>query len=173
MHVILSFDPISKRFQSPKHIIKAKDPRLALIDVAVPGFLTTAAPPSRTRDAQLPASFITKLLYSLEPPIPLKNEAEERTPKATQEVTDKDFEVYYRQEGPEDLFGPSQCRLLPTLLIAHAGGASLAIPMAPQPPIPTPTRASSGDAADKKRKRRLKRERSHALYSSPQPRRLK
>lgn len=150
MHVIFSFDPISKRFQSPKHIIKATDPRLALIDVAVLGFLTTAPSPSKTRDAQLPASFITKLLYSQEPPIPLKNEAEERTLEATQEVTDKDFEVYYRQEGLEDLFGPSQCRLLPTLLTAHVEGATLAIPVAPQPPIPTPTRASSGDAADKK-----------------------
>ena len=41
LHVILGFNLISKHFQSPKHIIRAKDPRLALIDVAVPGFLTS------------------------------------------------------------------------------------------------------------------------------------
>ena len=47
VHVILGFNPISKRFQSPKHIIKAKDPRLVLIDIIVPSFLTTP-PPSET-----------------------------------------------------------------------------------------------------------------------------
>ena len=50
MHMILGFNPISKRFQSPKHVIRAKDPRLALIDVAVPGFLTTPSL-SGTQDA--------------------------------------------------------------------------------------------------------------------------
>ena len=39
-HVILGYISISISFQSPKHVIKAKDPRLAKIDVAVPGFLT-------------------------------------------------------------------------------------------------------------------------------------
>ena len=47
VHVILKFKPISKCFQNPKHVIKAKDLRLALIDVAVPGFLTQP-PPSGT-----------------------------------------------------------------------------------------------------------------------------
>ena len=107
LHVILGFNLISKHFQSPKHIIRAKDPRLALIDIAFPGFLTTASPPSGTQDTQLPALLITKLLYSQEPPIPLNNEAEELIAEATQEVTNKDFEVFYRQEDPEDLHGPS------------------------------------------------------------------
>lgn len=39
------------------------------------------------------------------------------------------------------------------LLTAHAGGTSPAIPVVPRPPTPAPIRASSGDAADKKRKR--------------------
>lgn len=38
MHVILGFKPISNYFQNPKHVIKAKDPRLTIIDVAVLGF---------------------------------------------------------------------------------------------------------------------------------------
>ena len=83
MHVILGFNPISKHFQSPKHVIKAKDPRLALIGVAVPGFLTITPPPAGTQDAQLPTLLITKLLYSQESPIPSDYEAEERTPEAT------------------------------------------------------------------------------------------
>ena len=50
VHVILGFTPISNRFQSPKNMIRAKDLRLALIDVAVLGFLTKP-PPSGTQDA--------------------------------------------------------------------------------------------------------------------------
>ena len=70
VNMILSFTPISKRFQSPKHEMRAKDPRLVLIVVAVPGFLLTEPLPTRTQDAQLLAPLVTKLLYSREPPIP-------------------------------------------------------------------------------------------------------
>ena len=38
-HVILGYKPSTKHFQSPKNVIKDKDPHLALIDVAVPRFL--------------------------------------------------------------------------------------------------------------------------------------
>ena len=77
MHVILGFNPISKHFQSPKHVIRAKDPRLALIDIAVPGFLTITPPPAGTQDAQLLALLPTKLLYSQEPAILSNDEAKE------------------------------------------------------------------------------------------------
>ena len=40
-HVILSYTPISKSFQVPKCVIKAKDPRLHQISIVVPGFLLT------------------------------------------------------------------------------------------------------------------------------------
>ena len=93
--MILDFTPISKHFQSPKHMIKAKDPKLVLIDVAVPGFLLTEPPPTGTQDAQLPAPLVTKLLYSQEPPIPLDNEVQEPILKPVQEVTNRDFEVFY------------------------------------------------------------------------------
>lgn len=49
VHVILAFKPISKCFQSLKQVIKAKDSRLALIDVVVLDFLTTP-PLSKTQD---------------------------------------------------------------------------------------------------------------------------
>ena len=57
-------------------MIKVKDPRLALIDVAILGFLTKT-PPSGTQDARLPASLISKLLYSQEQPIRSNDEQEE------------------------------------------------------------------------------------------------
>ena len=43
-HVILGYKLISTSFQSPKNVIKAKDPWLHQINVAIPGFLI--GPPS-------------------------------------------------------------------------------------------------------------------------------
>ena len=40
-HLILDYIPISKSFQVPKCVIKAKDPQLQRISVAAPGFLIT------------------------------------------------------------------------------------------------------------------------------------
>ena len=39
IHLILDFKPLSDKFQDMGHTIRANDPRLALIDVLVPGFL--------------------------------------------------------------------------------------------------------------------------------------
>ena len=38
-HIILEYKPISTSFQSPKYIIKVKDPQLHQINIAVPSFL--------------------------------------------------------------------------------------------------------------------------------------
>lgn len=38
-HVILGYTPISTNFQAPKYVIKAKDPQLHQINIAVPSFL--------------------------------------------------------------------------------------------------------------------------------------
>lgn len=80
--MILEFKPISNCFQNPKHVIKAKDLRLALIDVVVPRFLTKP-PPSGTQDAQLSALLTAKLLYFHEQPIPFDDEQEKCAPKPT------------------------------------------------------------------------------------------
>ena len=47
-HLILDYILISKSFQAPKCIIKAKDPHLHRISVAAPGFLTTGPIPKGT-----------------------------------------------------------------------------------------------------------------------------
>ena len=39
VHLILDFEPLSNTFQEVGHAIRAGDPRLARIDVLVPGFL--------------------------------------------------------------------------------------------------------------------------------------
>ena len=43
--MILGYDPISKAFQAPKCVTKAKDPRLHQINVAALGFFTTGPVP--------------------------------------------------------------------------------------------------------------------------------
>ena len=92
--MILGFNPISTRFQSPKHVIKAKDPRLALIEVAVPEFLNAPPPPS-TQDVGLPTPLAAKLFYSYEQPILSDKEPEEPASEPTQAAIERDFEVFY------------------------------------------------------------------------------
>ena len=119
VHVILRFERLSKCFQSPKNVIKAKDSRLALIDVVVPGFLLSEPPLKGTQDAQLPALIIARLLYSQEPLIPLNDEAKKSILEPThQEVMDKDFEVFYQQEDPKDAPSTSYHHLRPAQVSA-------------------------------------------------------
>ena len=58
-HVILGYKLISPCFQSPKNVIKAKDPRLKQINIAVPGFLTSL-PLEGTHQAVLPVQSIAE-----------------------------------------------------------------------------------------------------------------
>lgn len=152
---------------------------MALIDVAILGFLLSEPSPTGIQDAQLPAPQAARLLYSHEPLIPSDDEAKEPTPEpAQQEVTDKDFKVFYLQDL-EDAPSTSLLHLHPTqvstnqkaanipkgmgfeektpnllaLLTAHVGGFSPTVAVVPRPPILAPMRASSDDAADKKWKR--------------------
>ena len=163
-HFILGYKPSTKRFQSPKNVIKAKDSWLALIDVAVPGFLLSEPPLKGTQDAQLPALIIARLLYSQEPLIPLNDEAKKSILEPThQEVMDKDFEVFYQQEDPKDAPSTSYHHLRPAqvsadqeatnipesmefeektsdllaLLTTHAGGSSPIMAVVTWPPTPT------------------------------------
>ena len=39
VHLILDFQPLSNKFQDVGHTIRAGEPRLARIDISVPGFL--------------------------------------------------------------------------------------------------------------------------------------
>ena len=100
--------------QTLKNIIRAKEPRLALIDVAVVGFLLTNRPLAGTQDAQLLAPLASQLLYSQEPPIPSDKETKESTHKLVQDVIDKDFEVFYQQEDPNVAPSTLHRPLLPT-----------------------------------------------------------
>lgn len=143
-------------------MIKAKDPRLALIDVAIPRFLTKS-PPSGTQDAQLPAPLVAKLLYSHKQPLPSDDEQEWATPGPTQKDIDKDFEVFYRADFKDSL-APIHCPLVATqvstsqeitnvpkamvlqektldllaLLTAYTRGDAPVVPIIPRPPTSAP-----------------------------------
>ena len=52
-HIIFGFKPISNRFQVSKHVIKARDSRLARVDVAVEGFISKP-PLAGTQLVELP-----------------------------------------------------------------------------------------------------------------------
>lgn len=161
-HVILTYKPYTKHFQSPKNIIKANDQLLALIDVVVLGFLLTKPPPEGTQDTQLPAPLAARLIYSQEPPIPSDEEERDSTPKPIHpKVKDKDFEVFYHKDAPSTSITHSSRELgfeektpdLLTLLTAYAGGSSPAVVVPPQLTTPAMTRTSPAKAANKKRKR--------------------
>ena len=160
-HVIHGYTPSTNCFQSPKNVIRAKDPCLAIIDVAIPGFLLTEPPLEGTQDAQLPARLAARLIYSQEPPIPSNDESGESSSESIQEVTDKDFEVFYCPDAPGKSqpytsinmgFEEKTPNLL-ALLTAHAGDFSPAVVVVPRPPTPTATHTSPIDAKDKKRKK--------------------
>ena len=61
MPVILGYKPSTKRFQSQKNVIRARDHWLALIEVVVLGILLAKPPLARTQDAQLPAPLAARL----------------------------------------------------------------------------------------------------------------
>ena len=109
-HIILGYKPISSSFQSSKNVIKAKDPWLHQINVAIPRFLTS--PPSEgTLQVELPTQCIAEEETTLA--------QDEETVKVIEVVdSEEDFEVFdrpYPTESPGTTSGS-----LPTLKSAAA-----------------------------------------------------
>ena len=75
MHIILGFKPISTHCQVSKHVINAKDSHLALVDVAIKGFIWKP-PLARTQPVELPVFIDPQPLA--EEVISLDNEIETR-----------------------------------------------------------------------------------------------
>ena len=92
-HVILGYTPIPNSFQSPKHMIKAKDPRLAKIDVAIPVFLT--GPPLKgTQDIELTTQQVAEIIQAEEEVIPLNKEPQELARKPVIIDLKEDFRLF-------------------------------------------------------------------------------
>ena len=98
VHVILGFKPISNRIQVSKHVIKARDFRLALVDMAIEGFIsephlegTQLVELPTFKDPQPVVEEITSLDEKVE------TESEDNTSEENIENPDEDedFEVFY------------------------------------------------------------------------------
>ena len=88
-HVILGHKPISSSFQSPKNVIKAKDPGLNQINVAVPRFLI-GPPLEGTHQAVLPVQSTIE-----EGATSLGSTQEEEVVKIIKMIdSEEDFEVF-------------------------------------------------------------------------------
>ena len=74
-HLILDYTPISKSFQALKCVIKAKDPHLYRISVAVLGFLAADPIPEGIPKVTLPLQYTTGEATSSHPVV--KEEEEE------------------------------------------------------------------------------------------------
>ena len=104
-HVILGYKPISSSFQSPKNVIKAKDPRLHQINVAMPGFLT-GPPPEGTHQVELPNQRAT------EEEVISSDSTQEEEATSVFEVVDleeEDFEIFdqpHPTESPSNTSRP-------------------------------------------------------------------
>lgn len=135
---------------------------MAQIDVVVSGFLLTKAPLKGTQDAQIPAPVAARHLYSREPPIPSNTGTKESTSKSVQQVTEKDFEVFYHSNAPRISQTQPQANMgfeertpnLLALLTAYTGGATQTATVTHRPLNPvTAHTLFLADATEKKRKR--------------------
>ena len=114
MHVILGFKPISTRFQVSKHVIKTKDQRLALVDVAVEGFIQKP-PPVGTQLMELPT--LTETQHLVEEVISSDNVVKAQSKEIEEEfeeesieslLHDEDFEIFYHWDSTEDIVSTSK-----------------------------------------------------------------
>ena len=89
-HLILGYTPISKSFQVPKCVIKAKDPCLHQISVAILGFLVADPIPKGIPKATLPLQYTTGEATFSHPTI---KEEEEEERKEEEEKEEEVVEV--------------------------------------------------------------------------------
>ena len=98
-HLILGYTPISRAFQAPKCVIKARDPHLHRISVAVEGFLLSEG-------ASVPEGIP---LVGSSSSRPVVEEGEEKTDEAEEIVevgsSEDEFEVFNRAQSSKDPSG--------------------------------------------------------------------
>ena len=97
-----------------KHVIKARDSYLALVDVAVEGFIQKP-PPAGTQPVDLPTfknpqPIVEEILSSDEEVETQSEKVEEDTSGESTEslVHDEDFEVFYHPDETEDIASSSR-----------------------------------------------------------------
>ena len=123
-YLILDYIPILSNFQAPKCQIKARDPRLHLINIAVPGFLNLGPGPQGILKVEplLPCRAEDEATPS-QPPI--REEEEEEEEEEVVEVFDFEdgFEVFNQPQSPE--VSISDFNHLPSAKVSQIQGDSL------------------------------------------------
>ena len=104
-HLILGYTPISRAFQAPRCMIKAKDPRLHRISVAYEGFVVPEGipiPESTPLTQPLPVATPSTGISS---PPPIPQEKEEGEEEGFVAVTDSldEFEIFNQPSSPKIL----------------------------------------------------------------------
>ena len=109
VHLILGYRPISRAFQAPRCMIKARDPRLHHISVAYKGFVVLEGiliPEGTPFTQPLPVATLSAGISS-SPPVPQEEEEreEERKEEGFVDLTDTldEFEVFNQPSSPNSL----------------------------------------------------------------------
>ena len=148
-HLILGYTPISRAFQAPKCVIRAKDPRLHLINVAYEGFVVPEGIPLPTSTPFTQPLPIATLSARVPSPSSILHEGEEEQGFVGLIESTDEFEVFNQPLYPKNLpdeMGiqrkPPKCLL--ELIENQLGRGELgksAQPRLPPPPPKSPPRA--------------------------------
>ena len=109
-HLILGYTPISRAFQAPKCVIKARDPRLHCINVAYEGFVVPEGIPiPKGTPLTQPLVVATPLVgKSSSPPVPQEKEEGEEEEEEEEGFVDltnslDEFEVFNQPTSSKSL----------------------------------------------------------------------
>ena len=108
-HLILGYTPISRAFQAPKCVIKAKDPRLHCISVAYKGFVVPEGIPLPTSIQFTQPLPVATLSAGIPSPSPIRQGEEEQEKEQEEEgfvdLTEStdEFKVFNQPSSPKNL----------------------------------------------------------------------
>ena len=148
-HLILRYTPISRAFQAPRCVIRAKDPRLHLINVAYEGFVVPEGVPLPTSIPFTQPLLVATLSARVPSPSPILQVEEEEEEEQEEEgfvdlteSTDK-FEVFNQPSSPKNLPNEMGIQRKPQrspqeLLESQPGRGEARKPSQPKLPPPPP-----------------------------------
>ena len=150
-HLILGYTPISRAFQAPRCMIRAKDPQLHRISVAYEGFVVPEGipfPRYPPLTQPLPVATLTAEQHLPPPPPILQAEEEEEVEQEEKGFVDltestDDYEVFNQPSPPHDV--PEEMgiqrkpqRNVQQLLESQLGRGEAGKPSQPKLPAPPP-----------------------------------
>ena len=105
VHLILGYTPISRAFQAPRCVIKARNPRLHLISVAYEGFMVPESIPIPEGTPFTQPLPVVILSAGISSPTPVPQEEEEGEEEGFVNLTDSldEFEVFNQTLSPNSL----------------------------------------------------------------------